>query len=290
MPHPLIAPYGSWKSPLTSDRIVSESIRLGALALDGDQVFWMESRPHEGGRNAVIQRDGDGTCHTLTPNPFNVRTRVHEYGGGAYCVSEGIVYFSNFSDQRLYRQRRGGTPEPLTADVPAFYADGLVDTRRNRLICIREDHTLSNEEPRHAVVGIRLDGQPSETSGDVLVAGNDFYASPRLSPDGRQLAWLTWNHPNMPWDGTELWVADLCPAGSLRSPRCVAGGASISIFQPEWSPDGHLYCVSDQSGWWNLYRFHDEQAVPLYPMEAEFGRPQWVCGQRLYGFDSSHTD
>lgn len=289
MPHPLIAPYGSWKSPLTSDRIVSESIRLGAIALDGDRVFWMESRPHEGGRNAVIQRDGDGTCHTLTPNPFNVRTRVHEYGGGAYCVSEGIVYFSNFSDQRLYRQRRGETPESITADVPTFYADGLVDTRRNRLICIREDHTLSNEAPRNAVVGIRLDGRPSETSGDVLVAGNDFYASPRLSPDGRQLAWLTWNHPNMPWDGTELWVADLCPAGSLRSPRCVAGGASISIFQPEWSPAGQLYFVSDQSGWWNLYRFHDEHAVPLYPMEAEFGQPQWVCGQRLYGFDSSHS-
>lgn len=287
MPDPLIAPYGSWASPLTSDRIVSESIKLGQIALDGDQVLWVEGRPSEGGRNAVVQRDRDGTCRTLTPNSFNVRARVHEYGGGAYCVSEGVVYFSNFSDQRLYRQRRGGPPEPMTAAASLFYADGLIDTRRNRLICIREDHTRSDDEPRNTIVGLPLDGQAGEASGDILVAGNDFYASPRLSPDGRQLAWLTWNHPNMPWDGTELWVADLAPDGALLSPRCVAGGVAVSIFQPEWSPDGRLHFVSDQSGWWNLYRLDHEQAVPLYPMEAEFGEPQWVCGQRLYGFASA---
>ena len=288
MPNPLIAPYGSWNSPLTSDRIVSESIKLGQIALDGNQVFWVESRPGEGGRNTIVQRDADGTHRTLTPAPLNVRTRVHEYGGGAYCVAEGVVYFSNFSDQRLYRQRQGGVPEPITADEPMCYADGITDHRHRRLLCIREDHTRSDREPQNSIVSIALDNGSGNTSGDILVSGNDFYASPRLSPDGQRLAWLTWNHPNMPWDGTELWVADLGQDGSIRTPRCVAGGTDVSIFQPEWSPDGRLHFVSDQSGWWNLYRLENGKVASLYPMEAEFGAPQWVFGQRLYGFESPH--
>ncbi len=288
MPNPLIAPYGSWNSPLTSDRIVSESIKLGQIALDGTQVFWVESRPGEGGRNTIVQRDADGTHRTLTPAPLNVRTRVHEYGGGAYCVAEGVVYFSNFSDQRLYRQRQGGVPEPITADEPMCYADGITDHRHRRLLCIREDHTRSDREPHNSIVSIALDNGSGNTSGDILVSGNDFYASPRLSPDGQRLAWLTWNHPNMPWDGTELWVADLGQDGSIRTPRCVAGGTDVSIFQPEWSPDGRLHFVSDQSGWWNLYRLENGKVASLYPMEAEFGAPQWVFGQRLYGFESPH--
>ncbi len=287
MSNPRTAPYGSWKSPITSDRIVLESIKLGQLALHGEQLFWLESRPHEGGRNTVVRLDADGTRHDLTPRPLNVQTRVHEYGGGAYCVAEEVVYFSNFSDQRLYQQRRGGPPEPLTAEAAMRYADGFHDHGRNRLVCIREDHTQAGREPANAIVGIPLDGDPRDTSGDILVSGNDFYASPRLRPDGRQLAWLTWNHPNMPWDGTELWVADLHPDGSLQAPRHVAGGADVSVFQPEWSPDGQLHFVSDQSGWWNLYRLDNGKAVPLYPMDAEFGAPQWTCGQRLYGFESS---
>ena len=286
MSNPLIAPYGSWKSPLTSDLIVSESIRLGQIALDGDQVFWVESRPKEGGRNTIVQRDPDGTQRTLIPAPFNVRTRVHEYGGGAYCVADGLVYFSNFTDQRLYRQRPGGTPEPVTDNAPMCYADGTPDLRRRRLLCIREDHTHSDRDPRNAIVSIALDNDPGNTCGDVLVSGHDFYASPRLSPDGQQLAWLAWNHPNMPWDGTELRVADLGEDGSIRTSRCVAGGTDVSIFQPEWSPDGRLHFVSDQSGWWNLYRLDNGRVACLYPMKAEFGAPQWVFGQRLYAFAS----
>ncbi len=288
MPNPHIAPYGSWKSPVTSNRIVSGSITLGQLALDGDHLFWLESRPIEGGRNTVVRQDADGTRHTLTPTPLNVRTRVHEYGGGAYCVADGIVYFSNFSDQRLYQQRRGEPPEPLTAEAPMRYGDGCKDRRRHRLLCIREDHTHPDQEPRNAIVGIPLDGDPHDTTGAILVSGNDFYAAPRVRADGQQLAWLTWNHPNMPWDGTELWVADLRPDGSLHAPRRVAGGPDVSVCQPEWSPDGRLHFVSDHSGWWNLYRLADEQAVPLCPMEAEFGGPQWTLGQRLYGFESAH--
>ena len=174
MPNPLIAPYGSWKSPLTSDRIVSESIRIGQIALDEDRLFWVESRPKEGGRNTIVQRDADGTLHDLTPTPLNVRTRVHEYGGGAYCVAEGVVYFSNFSDQRLYRQRHGEAPEPVTADAPMCYADSIIDLRRRRLLCIREDHTLSDQEPQNSIVSIPLDNNSGHTCGAILVSGNDF--------------------------------------------------------------------------------------------------------------------
>ena len=288
MPNPRIVPYGSWKSPITSDRIVSASIKLGPLALDGAHLFWLESRPSEGGRNTVVRRDADGAHSTLIPTPLNVRTRVHEYGGGAYCVAEGVVYFSNFSDQRLYQQRQGGPPEPLTAKAPMFYADGCKDRKRHRLLCIREDHTQADREPRNTIVSIPLDGGPHDTCGDILVSGNDFYAAPRVRADGQQLAWLTWNHPNMPWDGTELWVADLHPDGALHAPRQVAGGPDVSVCQPAWSPDGRLHFVSDHSGWWNLYCLDNDQALPLYPMEAEFGVPQWTFGQTLYGFESSH--
>lgn len=288
MSHPRIAPHGSWKSPVTSDRIVSESIKLGQLALDGDQLFWLESLPGEGGRNTVVHRNADGTHLSLTPYPLNVRTRVHEYGGGAYCAADGVVYFSNFSNQRLYQQRRGSTPEPITTEAPMCYADGFKDRVHNRLLCVREDHTCPDQEPRNTIVGIPLGDDCGDTAGDVLVSGNDFYTSPCLGPDGRQVAWLTWNHPNMPWDGTELWVADIHPDGSFHAPRQVAGGANVSVFQPEWSPDGRLHFVSDHSGWWNLYRLENGQAVPLCPMEAEFGAPQWTCGQKLYGFASPH--
>ena len=287
MPNPLIAPYGSWKSPLTSERIVSESIRLGQIALDGDRVFWVESRPKEGGRNTIVQRDADGTLHDLTPTPLNVRTRVHEYGGGAYCVAEGVVVLFQFlrsaavSTTSLTKRLN-----PSLRTLPMCYADGIIDHRRRRLLCIREDHTLSDQEPQNSIVSIPLDNNSGHTCGAILVSGNDFYASPRLSPDGQQLAWLTWNHPNMPWDGTELWVADLGQDGAIRIPRCVVGGTDVSIFQPEWSPDGCLHFVSDQSGWWNLYRLDNEQANALYPMEAEFGEPQWVFGQCLYAFES----
>ncbi len=254
--------------------------------MDDGSLFWLESRPGEGGRNTVVRMDADGTRRALIPAPLNVRTRVHEYGGGAYWVSEGVVYFSNFSDQRLYRQRRNGPPEPLTAAAPMRYADGRRDRERHRLLCVREDHTMTGREPLNAIVGIPLDGGPRDTVGDVLIAGNDFYAAPRLRADGRQLAWLTWNHPNMPWDGTELWVADLRPDGSLHAPRQAAGGTGVSVCQPEWSPDGRLHFVSDDSGWWNLYCLDGGRAVPLCPMEAEFGGPQWTFGRRLYGFES----
>ena len=282
---PQIAPYGSWRSPITSELIVSRALGLGQVALDGGDVYWLETRPLEGGRSVVVRLTPDGRCADVTPAPYNARTRVHEYGGGAFAVSKGEVLFANFADQRLYRQKVGEEPEPLTPAGPFRYADGVFDERRGRTIWVREDHTTPEREPANALVAVPL----APGAQRVLVSGNDFYASPQLSPDGTRLAWLTWNHPNMPWDGCELWVAAVEPDGSLVHHRLVAGGPRESIFQPRWSPDGILYFVSDRSGWWNLYRWRDDTPEPLCPMEAEFGRPQWVFGMSTYAFAAPDT-
>ena len=259
-------------------------MRLGQIALDGADIYWVEMRPAEGGRNVIVRRTSDGRTSDVTPAPFNARTRVHEYGGGAFAVMNGTVYFSNFRDQRLYRQQLGARPQPLTPEEDLRYADGVIDRRRGRMICVREDHTVAGREAVNTLVSLDL---KNGGSGQVLVSGNDFYSSPRLSPDGSRLAWLTWNHPNMPWDGTELWIAEVRADGSLGQAECVAGSIDESIFQPEWSPDGVLYFVSDRTGWWNLYRWRDGRVEPLCKMEAEFGRPQWVFGMSTYAFESA---
>lgn len=282
------APYGAWKSPITSDLIVSQSIALGGGVFDGDDVYWLEGRPAEAGRNVIVRRAPDGTPSDVNPAPFNARTRVHEYGGGAVLVDGGIVFFSNFADQRLYRVTPGSAPEAITLEAPLRYADCVVDAARNRLVCVREDHTeaalAAHGEAVNTIAAIALDGSGAQ---QVLVSGNDFYSTPRLSPDGNTLAWLTWRHPNMPWDGTELWIAEVQPDGTLANAALVAGGEEESIFQPEWSPDGRLYFVSDRSGWWNLYRLAQEGAEPLTEMAAEFGAPQWVFGVSTYAFESA---
>jgi len=277
-----VAPYGTWASPITSDLIVAGTIGLGGICLDGDTIYWTELRPTEAGRIVLVQRTADGQTRDVTPVPFNVRTRVHEYGGGSYWVYEGVVYFANFADQRLYRQTVGETPVPITPEVPWRYADGLVDKGRDRLICVREDHS-GEGEPINTIVAIPL----GDALQQILVSGNDFYSSPRLSPDGTQLAWITWNHPHMPWDGTELWVANLAEDGAIANAQKVAGGSEESVVQPMWSPDGLLYFVSDRSGWWNLYRSKDGAIEPLFPMQAEFGMPHWVFGYINYGFSSA---
>lgn len=279
-----VAPYGSWKSPITAELIASGTIGLGQIALDGSDTYWVEMRPAEGGRSVVVRHTGDGSTTDVTPAPFNVRTRVHEYGGGAFCVADETVCFSHFADSRLYRQNRGASPQPLTREGPFRYADMVIDRRRGRVVCVCEDHSASGHEPVNTVVSISLDGEDVPT---VLAAGADFYSSPRLSPDGMQLAWLAWDHPNMPWDGTELWIGDVEDDGSLGRSGRVAGGAEESIFQPEWSPDGTLYFVSDRTGWWNLYRFRAGRIEPLCEMEGEFGLPQWNFGGSTYGFASA---
>ncbi len=278
-----VAPYGSWKSPITADLIVAETATLGQVKLDGEDIYWVEARPREGGRNVVVRQSANGQTTNVTPPGLNARTRVHEYGGGAYAVSSSVVYFSNFADQRLYRQDPGAEPRPITPEGDLRYADGVIDRRRNRMLCVREDHSVSGREAVNSLVGLDLSGREPAR---VLVSGNDFYSSPCLSPDGARLAWLTWNHPNMPWDGTELWMAELADDGGIRSPRKIAGGPEESIFQPAWSPNGTLYFLSDRSGWWNLYRWRHESIEPVLEMEADFGRPQWVFGMSTYAFES----
>jgi dipeptidyl aminopeptidase/acylaminoacyl peptidase len=283
---PETLPHGAWRSPITSDLIVAETIGLGAVLVDGDDIYWTESRPGEGGRNVLVRRGRDGGREDVTPAPYNVRTRVHEYGGGSVVVHRGIAYFSNFADQRLYRLTAGGTPEPLTPEPSAGtswrYADGVADSARGRWIGVREAHGGGRVD--NMIVAVEF-ARPRP--GRVLAEGSDFYAAPRLSPDGRRLAWLSWNHPNMPWVGTELWLAEFAEDGGLASPHRIAGGDSESIAQPQWSPDGVLHFISDRSGWWNLYRSGDGAVRPLCPREAEFAPAQWVFGQSSYAFLSA---
>ena len=275
-----IEPYGSWKSPLSTDLIVAGANAINQMMLDGEDIYWIEMRPAEGGRNVAVRRNPDGSTSDINPAPFNIRTRVHEYGGGSLLVHKGTLYFSNFDDQRLYSQVPGSKPKALTpADLR--YADAVFDETRERLICIREDHTPKGKEAINTIVALGLKGKDG---GQVLVESYNFFSTPKISPDGSKLAWLSWNHPNMPWDGTELWVADFKKDGTLGKATLVAGGKAESIFQPEWSPEGVLHFVSDRTNWWNLYRWKADKIEPLYPLEAEFGEPQWVFGMSTYGF------
>ncbi|MGH2345345.1 MAG: S9 family peptidase [Chloroflexota bacterium] len=280
MAEPRMAPYGEWQSPITAEMTGAGSMRLGSPHFANDGIYWSEGRPVEGGRNVIVRRGSDGGIQDVTPAGYNVRTRAHEYGGGSSLIHEGVIYFSNYDDQRLYRVRPGEEPEAISRTKNMRYADGVADPSRGRIILVREDHTSGDREAVNTLVSMTMDG----TDERVLTAGYDFYSNPALSPDGSQLAWLSWNHPNMPWDGAELWVAEVHSDGTLGAARLVAGGLEESIFQPRWSPDGVLHFVSDRSGWWNLYRLEAGAPAPLYPMEAEFGVPQWVFGQSTYAF------
>ncbi|MBS1810906.1 MAG: S9 family peptidase [Acidobacteria bacterium] len=283
---PIFAPYGTWKSPISSDQIVAGSIGLGQVVLDGEDIYWIESRPAEKGRSVIVRYTANKQIEDVTPAPYNVRTRVHEYGGGAYTVNDGVIYFSNFADNRVYRQELGADPEPLTPEMKNVrYADFILDRFHNSLICVCEDHRVTQYEPINSLVSINLDTGISQP----LVTGADFFASPRLSPDGNHLAWVQWNHPNMPWDESELMLGDWEFGGTTIIPRRIAGGPQESVFQPEWSPDGVLHYISDRTGWWNLYRWEHDQIEALHRLNADFGMPQWVFGMSTYAFlDETH--
>jgi dipeptidyl aminopeptidase/acylaminoacyl peptidase len=274
------APYGAWASPISAAMVAAGSTPLSFPAIDGRSIYWIEGRASEGGRNVIVRLTEDGTRADLNPAPWNARSRVHEYGGRAYVIIDDCVYFSHYADNQIYRVRHGDTPQAVTRGVNRRYADFAYDRRRNRLIAVCEDHSQPGVEAVNGLVAI---GLPSGEE-TILAEGCDFYASPRLSPNGRQLAWLSWNHPNMPWDGCELWLATFDETGQLVDQKKIAGGESESIFQPEWSPDGRLHFVSDRSGWWNLYRADIGTITPLCPGAAEFGRAQWQFGMTMYGF------
>jgi dipeptidyl aminopeptidase/acylaminoacyl peptidase len=247
-------------------------------------AYWLELRPAEGGRNVIVRADPAAPPVDVTPPGYDARTRVHEYGGGAYVVHGDTVFFTNFLDQRLYRQERGGDPIPITREPPEAaslrYADMRLGPDGRVIVCVRERHE-GGGVPTNELVAMPADGSAEPS---VVAGGRDFYAFPRPSPDGRRLAWIEWDMPRMPWDGTELKVADLGDDATLGEPRAVAGGPSESIFQPEWSPDGTLHFISDRTGWWNLYRQDGDHAVDLTPMAAEIGAPMWEFGYSAYAF------
>jgi len=279
------APFGAWPSPISAEMVAAGATPLSSVVLDGPDIYWLAGRAAEAGRTTMMRRSGDGAVREVTPLPFNVRSRVHEYGGGAYAVAGGLVVFSHLADNRLYRLAGDGA-EPFTAAGRQRFADFVFDAARSRLIAVREQHPEdagSHAQPVNTICAVDFDGGER-----VLVMGNDFYSSPRLSPDGGRLAWLSWDHPRMPWQGTELWVAEVQDDGLLGTPSRVAGGEQESICQPEWSADGVLHFVSDRSGWWNLYcRRKDGAIEALCPMAAEFATPHWTFGNSLYGFDAN---
>lgn len=276
------APYGSWRSPIRLDDLVGDVIGLAEPWIDGDDLYWLESRPAEGGRQVLVRVGSDGTAQDLTPAPISVRTRVHEYGGGAYVVAGGTVVYSDGSDGRLYRLDPGAAVSvAITPAGPWRYADLRFDPARRRFLAVREDHSRDSEAVA-GIVEVPLDG---EREPRLLVSGPDFLAAPRISPDGSRLAWLEWDHPHMPWEATRLRVAPIEADGAVGVSDLAAGGPDESVAQPEWSPDGILHLVSDRTGWWNLYRLLEGPRLePLAPMEAEFADPAWIFGRSSYGF------
>jgi dipeptidyl aminopeptidase/acylaminoacyl peptidase len=279
-------PYGSWSSPISARMLAVAGMGLSEPLLEDGVAYWRESRPDDGGRNVVVRGDPWSQPADITPTGFDVRTTVHEYGGGSYTVQRGTVVFSNFADQRLYRQDPGADPTPITDETGGRhrFADGSVTTDGTWWIGVRERHgdpdvpsTVVND-----LVAVPTDGSADPT---VLVEGRDFYSNPVISPDGSKLAFLAWDLPWMPWDGCELFVADLAADMRLSSLERLAGeDGKESIWQPSWSPTGDLCFASDRSRWWNLERIRDGRREALHPTDAEFGFPHWVFGQRSYGF------
>jgi dipeptidyl aminopeptidase/acylaminoacyl peptidase len=282
MADPQIGSFGSWISPITADAAVAETGSLTEPRIDGDSVYWIEGRPVEKGRNVVVARAADGTIRDVTPPPFNVRSQVYSYGGGSYAVSNGALYFVNFGDNQIYQQVAGRTPTKITSSANCLFADMCVDLARNRLITIREERPNGDVvNAIHKLVAIDIATGREAT----LDGGCDFYASPTLSADGSKLAWLSWQHPDMPWTSTRLNVADLDQAGALTGKQIVQAG-SESLFQPQWSPDGRLYFISDRTDFWNLYRWSASGVEHLLARDAEFGVPQWQLGLSTYAFMS----
>ena len=291
-------PYGSWPSAITAELVVEAAVSLGEVAAGDDDIWWSELRPQQSGRVMIVRHEPGGRDVDVLPDGYSARTRVHEYGGGAWWLHDDTLYFANWSDQRLYRidpDTEPGTflaPVALTSE-PALpqgdrYADGVLTGDGRWVICVRERHEPGAAEARNEIVAVQAEPTGSPGEPQVLVSGPDFVAAPRVSPDGGHLCWVQWNHPDMPWDGSELVVADLASDDggcALSAPTVLAGSRNESVTQPEWHPDGSLWFLSDRSNWWNLYRIDPAGVVrAVAPLEAEIGVPHWVFGQSRYAF------
>ena len=301
-------PCGTWPSPISAEWVTRAAPAVHFVSAHGDSLFWVETRPWDAGRNVIMRKTLDGDLKDLLAPPFSHQSRVHEYGGCAYTVHGDHLYFVNARDQRIYALKMAAqpphgsdqTPYPITPEGPWRFADLMVDPHHQRLIAVGE-RACENDEAENTLLAIALgdDLNGAIEHGDAvtpLVDGADFYAYPRLSPDGKTLCWLQWHHPQMPWDGTELWLATLDSAGLPVDRRRVAGGTDEAIVQPEWSPDGTLFYLSDRSDWWNIYRLDADKnpqdsanTAPLVAMPAEFAAPLWQLGARYFDFIDADT-
>ncbi len=276
----IAAPYGTWPSPITAGMIADTTISISSLLVDGDDIYWLEGRPSEAGRVVLVRQTDTGPVDVM-PAGYSARTRVHEYGGGAAIVSRGVIFFVNFDDQRIYRLDNGGTPSAVTADSGDRHADLFLDAAGQRILCVRERHVGTD------VVNELIAVDLASGTSTVLVGGHDFVSNPRLSPDGTTLSWVSWELPDMPWDSACVWVAPIESDGNVGTPRKLAGGDGVSVFQPMWAPDGTLVFAADTDGWWNLHRWDGVAVSVIHPMEAEFGLPQWIFGMRTFDIGAS---
>ncbi len=284
---PIVAAFGSWKSPVSLDMVAHGAISLLRISLDGPDTYWAEVRPAEGGRTVIVKRNRQGGMEDVTSPGFSVGSMVNEYGTRGFTVADEVIYFSNSADHRVYRQLPGSAPAPITPEGNFRYGSKVFHPGQGRLVCIRENHSNpDSDHPLSEIVSLDTAGRRDPR---VLLTDNDFHSSPCVSPDGARLAWLTWDHPNMPWDGTHLWTAPFQNNGQLGEPTLVAGSVDEAVIQPEWSPSGDLYFISDRTGWANLYRWRHGWVEPVLLMEAEFSKANWWVGMCSYGFDSPNT-
>lgn len=283
-------PYGTWPSAITTSALVGGSVGISEVVPDGDDIWWAESRPSEGGRTALM-RHRNGSASEMLPTQFNVRTAVHEYGGGGWWVDNGQCFFVDFKDQMLRRLDDDGSIAVLSpnngSDNNLRFADFRLTPDRHWVIAVAEKHNSADAEPANLIVAIANDG-----SGRMLILseGADFYSSPRVSPDGRQLCWVQWSHPNMPWDDTVLMLADLATTAegiSVTNASVVAGGPGEAIVQPEWSPGAELHYLSDSNDFWQLFKAGEPEAV--LALNGDIGYPPWVFGLSRYAFLDNTT-
>ncbi len=275
------APYGTWSSPISAELVATAANALLSLSAEDNAVYWLEMRPEEGGRYVLV-KGGSGQPVEVAPSQFNLRSRVHEYGGASYRVHNNTLYFTNFADQALYRQSPSTAAARLTASDGLRYADCDVHPDGGQLVCVREDHR-GDAEPLNQIVLVPLpDTGAAPGDGNVIWSGGDFVAYPRFSADGSSLAWISWDHPNMPWDSVSLWVAGINAAGQLQNPVQLNPGEGDSVLQPTWAEDGTLYFLSDRSGWWNLHRWRNGSVSAVHQTEAELGDALWTLGNRYF--------
>ena len=279
---PQAAAYGAWPSPISAASTVEGSRSLHTLYHDEEYLYWAEGRPEEGGRTTIMRWQAGSEPEEVLPAPWNARTRVQEYGGRSILVAEGTIWFSHFADQRLYSMKPGGQPTAITPELDIRFGACELDRSRERLICIREDHRPLGE-PKNALVAVPLSG---ESEGELLFEGSDFVSAASISADGSKIAFVTWNHPNMPWDNTTLVSAVFDEAGQLTN--LVEHNAQVeeSVMDPQWDSESQLHVISDRDNWWKLYQVSESrfEALPVPVAEAEMGGPAWTLGNHFYHF------